>query len=435
LRFDPAKEGDPEIAAEVPFSRCWLLAAQDCLWIISAMGTARLASGGLEQIDTAGLGEISRPFLWGVSPAILVRDWEGLRLRRLLHNAWTVEPLPASLPEILTRTSPTDVQALAIGSELWIFLQRESVVCSWRSTSPPGSDWQSVSGTSGDWRAFEKEGRPLVATWSRVGSTERLAVYEGSGDSWMTVLDLPAGSWDPNTLFTWPGPGAFWQVSESFPGAYRIREIRSGRVERTFKVGHAFPFAPQKFFGTFMILPLVIAGLLAVFIWGQARRHRKAIYRVKGAEAPFASILRRAIASFVDGIVMGGPLMAASMLWMSNMDFLEFEEPRQLIRFFAIALIGGAWSLVAAVVFTWTEGRWGVTPGRWLAGIRVMGVDLRPCGFGRAFIRRILGIFVDFQFNGMVGILVLAFTERFQRLGDLVAKTVVVRAGTLAPPG
>ncbi|HTF57316.1 MAG TPA: hypothetical protein VK661_08795, partial [Planctomycetota bacterium] len=113
LRFDPAKEGDPEIAAEVPFSRCWLLAAQDCLWIISPMGTARLTSGGMEKIDTERLGVISRPFLWNGSPAVVVRDQDELRLRRLLKGSWTLESVPGVVPEFPMRTPPVEFQAVA----------------------------------------------------------------------------------------------------------------------------------------------------------------------------------------------------------------------------------------------------------------------------------------------------------------------------------
>ena len=71
------------------------------------------------------------------------------------------------------------------------------------------------------------------------------------------------------------------------------------------------------------------------------------------------------------------------------------------------------------------EGTVGRTPGKWILGIKVVGTDLRPCGFGRALIRNVLK-FVDGFFNFMVGVLVVAFNENWQRVGDMAARTVVL---------
>jgi uncharacterized RDD family membrane protein YckC len=79
------------------------------------------------------------------------------------------------------------------------------------------------------------------------------------------------------------------------------------------------------------------------------------------------------------------------------------------------------------LVFGYLEGRWGRTPGKWIAGIRVLGTDFEPCGFGRGLIRNALK-FVDGFFNYMVGILIVALTENWQRVGDMAARTVVVMA-------
>jgi uncharacterized RDD family membrane protein YckC len=56
----------------------------------------------------------------------------------------------------------------------------------------------------------------------------------------------------------------------------------------------------------------------------------------------------------------------------------------------------------------------------------VLGTELEPCGFGRAFIRNLLR-FADGFYNFMVGLLVSALSENWQRVGDMAARTVVVR--------
>ncbi|HHP7236475.1 MAG TPA: RDD family protein [Desulfobacterales bacterium] len=71
------------------------------------------------------------------------------------------------------------------------------------------------------------------------------------------------------------------------------------------------------------------------------------------------------------------------------------------------------------------EGEKGITSGKWVAGIRVLGTDLRPCGVGRALVCNLLKM-VDGFFNFMVGIMVAALSENWQRVGDMAARTVVI---------
>src|SRR4051794_5894938 len=74
--------------------------------------------------------------------------------------------------------------------------------------------------------------------------------------------------------------------------------------------------------------------------------------------------------------------------------------------------------------FTFCEWRWGQTVGKNAAGIEVRSVDgAERLTFGQASIRNLLRL-VDFW---LIGELMIASSERKQRLGDRAAKTVVVR--------
>jgi uncharacterized RDD family membrane protein YckC len=137
---------------------------------------------------------------------------------------------------------------------------------------------------------------------------------------------------------------------------------------------------------------------------------------------------QRALAQLVDLIpfVAG---FALPMVWMWRM----FSDPEALFESgFAFpfkmfgAVIGAlVWTLAVFVAYSSLEGRFGKTPGKWLVGIRVLGTDLKPCGFGRAFLRNLLTM-VDGFFNFLVGALLVALTENWQRLGDMAARTIVV---------
>ena len=59
-----------------------------------------------------------------------------------------------------------------------------------------------------------------------------------------------------------------------------------------------------------------------------------------------------------------------------------------------------------------------------------MDVTVKPCGYTRALLRNLLKP-VDGFFDFTVGITVAAFTEKWQRVGDIVAGTVVIRADSI----
>ena len=84
-------------------------------------------------------------------------------------------------------------------------------------------------------------------------------------------------------------------------------------------------------------------------------------------------------------------------------------------------------------------GKRGASPGKRIMGLRVVDTSGAPITFGQAFIRNILR-FADMMIGYGIGLTCTLLTKRFQRLGDLLANTVVVYdkmpvtgAGTLPP--
>ncbi len=79
-------------------------------------------------------------------------------------------------------------------------------------------------------------------------------------------------------------------------------------------------------------------------------------------------------------------------------------------------------------------GATGATLGQRLLGVRVVGEDGRPAGFGRNLVRQLLWIidglpwFIPF----VVGFFTALLSRANQRVGDMVARTWVVRAGSEA---
>ena len=85
--------------------------------------------------------------------------------------------------------------------------------------------------------------------------------------------------------------------------------------------------------------------------------------------------------------------------------------------------------------FLW-EGLTGRSPGKMALGLRVVTVSGRPIGLGTAALRNVLRAADVLPTAYLAGLVSMALTRRFQRLGDLVAGTMVVhadRAGRAAP--
>jgi len=80
-------------------------------------------------------------------------------------------------------------------------------------------------------------------------------------------------------------------------------------------------------------------------------------------------------------------------------------------------------------VLAFSEGSFGRSPGKLLLGLRVVRLDGGAPSLGASATRALMLLVDWFWSFGVVGLLLAGFTRRRQRLGDLLAGTMVVRAG------
>lgn len=144
-----------------------------------------------------------------------------------------------------------------------------------------------------------------------------------------------------------------------------------------------------------------------------------------------AGVASRILAITIDGLAILATM--ALLLLVASMTLPDFEG-------IAAAVAAILTSLV--VVLGWFcgfEALWrGCTPGKAALGLRVVGVDGTPVRFQQAFTRAVLGL-VDFFAVpiGFVAVVTVLLSPRDQRLGDMLAGTLVVRersAGGYAGP-
>jgi uncharacterized RDD family membrane protein YckC len=420
----------------LPSGDTWLLPNEDRLWLVSSESMGYFQDGGItREAPDRKLGEISRPFFHSGAPAVVEESPEGFTLLTYTDGDWQ-EVGTLSL-EREKRFSVDELQIVESGGKHHCFWRLgESLY--YREGVPLNEEerggWDLVSKVSRNWVAVSIDGELVVFYRESDEPQGDIIGLERSNGAWIRFFTQPAVFAVDLEAFSMPG-GRFGLVIVGFPGSTRVLEVSEGEVVRTTRYGRGFPFPAGMMSMAFIphIATAVFPLLLAIILSVQMKNHRITDFVAAEKRAAFAPLWRRALAQLVDAVVLMAPVAVVVGLFMKSFTEMEdlffFSNP---LWIFAGILLSMCWAVLGLVVFSFLEGLWGVTPGKWLVGIRVVGIDLLPCGFGRGLIRNALK-FVDGFFNYMVGILIVALTENWQRVGDLAARTVVVMADEKKP--
>jgi len=95
----------------------------------------------------------------------------------------------------------------------------------------------------------------------------------------------------------------------------------------------------------------------------------------------------------------------------------------------AAVSFGAIYATLSFLYFAVLEAYKGATVGKMLVKIKVVREDGSPCGIGPAIIRNILRIVDVLPFLYIIGMIFISRSSKKQRLGDSIAKTIVVKAG------
>ena len=152
-------------------------------------------------------------------------------------------------------------------------------------------------------------------------------------------------------------------------------------------------------------------------------RFKKRIWREQEAAYEFASLFRRFLAMMIDKLVLLIPPALIIAFFFRGLDDFEGNPFQFLLPIFsalALFFVGGY------LYHSFLEGLYGQTLGKKICGIRVLKADFSPCGLPAGFLRNIMRI-ADAFFYYLVAVIALAASLKWQRIGDLVAETVVVK--------
>lgn len=142
-----------------------------------------------------------------------------------------------------------------------------------------------------------------------------------------------------------------------------------------------------------------------------------------------ASVGKRWLGACIDYIIYLAIYYFVMFLWSSSIfsaDNTDVNESFILLTGLLVAVLWIAlWFIIFPVIETLNNGR---TLGKAIVGVRVIKLNGGKPNFGHMLVRHLFD-FVDYlPFFGIVGVIVAANSDNKQRVGDLVAQTIVVNS-------
>lgn len=432
-------------AAVLPVAEPWMVAGEDRLWIVAEETTACYRDGQLQVYrPKEWLKNVSRPFLYRGKPAIIAQKWPDYCLKVFEDGQWREEDTFKLGFAAGTKVSEEDLQAFESDGKLHLFCwMRDGLFEGTVYYRPyvPGKDEDGA----GKWERAVRRG--AGGQWKPARLGDQLAVfYHGSvsgqsgpfvigvkrsDDGWEEFFTYSVG-WDIGLGICPTGQGEdFILLRRILPMGTELIGIKDGqpawRYEQEGDVGMLDKYAYLPHIPRLVspALSVILAMILTLLMW----KHKHARMTIGQTEVRLASIARRAAAVSIDTLLVATPFLVFAFMEVQE---LRSQELSLATLFGAIGLLfklvcfGALWFALMLFLASVMEGRWGFTPGKWLFGIRVVRTDLRRCGLGWALLRNLLRI-VDGLGWYIVGMLMVAFTAKWQRLGDLAAKSIVIR--------
>jgi uncharacterized RDD family membrane protein YckC len=145
----------------------------------------------------------------------------------------------------------------------------------------------------------------------------------------------------------------------------------------------------------------------------------------------YSGFWRRAVASIVDGVIIGLPLYAIQLQFFSSefssLNSIDailslYKSSKFLLTCFFCLMLSAAYS-----IFFWNL--YGATPGKLLVGVKIVSINNKKLPFFNLYIRWLMSIIDSFL---IFGFLIQPITKNKQTLHDLVAKTYVIQSKNIS---
>jgi uncharacterized RDD family membrane protein YckC len=436
------KQQEPEKVCELNVDSPWLMTDKSDLWYISSSAIGKIKNNKPEPFrNTKMLGDIYKPFFYQGKPAVIEKTPEGFFLVTFKDGNWQAGK-KMSLTGSNEASKLNGVQVvIQNNNDVYIFARFDSIIYFQKGFTfedEPKKQWKPVTPSSYKWDAASINGKLAVFYTDKGhhrGFNSTLNGVKLLDGKWTDFFKYQTPIMDKLIVHSLQGE-KFIIVATSFPGSFYIIKAENNKVIEKIRHGNSFPFPKGMMAMMFIphvfsfILPVILAIVLSSLMF----KYRICYYTAEDKkEVAYASLTRRAMSQIIDSAFAGGPMIVGGIFMFHS--FFDFEKlitsnsPFFMLSGFLFILAGAGWGFICLFLFSWWEGSCGQTPGKWCLGIKVLGTDLKPCGFGRAIVRNLLK-FVDGFLQFMVGIMLIALTENWQRIGDMAARTIVIKKET-----
>jgi len=378
----------------------------------------------VKEVKTEGIGKWPKGIATPRGLFVVSRFKDGTKLTHVEGPSFTVVPLP---DEIQSRNGKVyeEIEPLWYGDHLALFWPGKATL-NW--TLGNGTTWepaitQPFSGSYkviGDGKSihFFHEEREEGDEGERTRLTINHYIFENNVWSAASRLPIPGYITDWK-VFMHRGTAMLFIRQDSAETLYGIDKgrlinpvvLKAGDSSLS-KVGSAALVA---------LLVNVIIGIIVYIASALIGRYKKQD-GPQGAGYEFASLFRRFLAKAIDVVVMLLPSLILIWYSLSGVDAGQKPLSSALpVRFILVSYFVGGFFYHALC-----EGLFGATAGKKACGIKVLTTDFTPIGLGSAFLRNALRVIDGFWFY-VVGATALSGTLKWQRFGDMLAETVVVR--------
>ncbi|MCD4786358.1 MAG: RDD family protein [Candidatus Eremiobacteraeota bacterium] len=433
----------PETVCDIPMGDVWLLSDKDRMWIVSRNGLLEYRDGKISEVFRKKIkAEISRPFFYKGHPAMVVEAQSHLfRIRYFDKGQWQdgeeFELIDES--ESGCYSSVSNIQVLNCNDKLYLFHRQETGLYCFEGIPNKGDNlsgkWESVGKIfGGDWTTtcFKDSPTVIMGDFPAPFQSPKIKAVRKNGEQWEEIFKHKVGIVTNIGVFHSGKGDDLYLLAGGFPGSYRLLSIKGNKIIKDDRFGKRgfSPFPPimvgmMIFFNILIAIVFPLAIIMFISKW--IKQFRIIGFSFKERQIQYAPLWKRAVAKIIDSAIFYAPAVIVYLYFIRAFFNFEIFFPFELPSHFFLMILGVIlWSALILFVFSYMEGSSGQTPGKRIMKIKVLSADdLENCGFLRALGRNIAMV-VDGMFHSLVGILMIAFTGRYQRLGDMLGSTIVV---------
>ena len=267
-------------------------------------------------------------------------------------------------------------------------------------------------------------------------------LYRFDGTKWSESLTqtFPFGTNQVRAVTCRDGEKSYLVASTS-TGTAHVYAVEASGIRKTNGAAPQMNLAVQTLVGYGMVpcFTLVLGTLLGLGTWFLMWWSTKPDYGFGVQNVKLASLGRRGLARLIDFALIGlttvglGAVLTRGLDWLALLEAINLHVAHPTVPVAArVASILALWLAVYVLSLLIVQGRTGLTPGKWLCGLRTLRTTLKPCGFARSLARELVLCVDACHFLCWApGIVTIALTDCRQRLGDLVADTLVVEVRSL----